>query len=101
MKDRYIDKIRRIIINGLSEYPVRIYLFGSRVSGTPSQSSDCDVGLDFKGEIPPGVLSAVREELEESHVPYRVELVDLSETSPDFTKKVREEGIPWYNSMSD
>ena len=42
-----------------------------------------------------GLLSQIRESLQESHVPFNVELVDLSQTDEAFKKRVLEEGIVW------
>jgi len=38
--------------------------------------------------------------LEESTIPYRVEVVDLTEASPAFRERVRREGIAWTVSAS-
>lgn len=46
-------------------------------------------------ELPDGLLSEIREALEESTVAYPVDLVDLSEASSSFRERVMREGIPW------
>jgi hypothetical protein len=45
--------------------------------------------------LPVGLLSEIREALEESTVIYRVEVVDLSEVSQAFQDRVLEEGVLW------
>jgi hypothetical protein len=45
--------------------------------------------------MPDGVLSEIREEFENSRVPYRVELIDLAKASPGFAAHVQRVGIPW------
>ena len=45
--------------------------------------------------LPPGLLAELREALEESTVPWRVEVVDLSETDAAFRERVLKEGIVW------
>jgi hypothetical protein len=45
--------------------------------------------------LPPGLLSAIREELEESNVPFRVDLVDLSDAGSTFREQVEKEGQLW------
>jgi hypothetical protein len=47
------------------------------------------------GSLPDGVLSEIREELENSRVPYRVELIDLAKASPGFASHVQRAGILW------
>jgi hypothetical protein len=43
--------------------------------------------------LPTGLLSRIREALEESHVPYRVDVVDLSSVDPAFRKRILETGV--------
>jgi hypothetical protein len=45
--------------------------------------------------LPPGLLSDIRDALEESTVIYRVDLVDLSEVGPSFRERVEREGVLW------
>jgi len=45
--------------------------------------------------LPRGLLSKIREELEESHIPYPVDLVDLSKSNPTFLQHVTQEGVIW------
>ena len=99
-EDRYLNETRKIVSRALAGHRVRVYLFGSRARGAPVTSSDCDIGIDPLEKLPNGLLSRIREQLEESSVPYAVELVDLSQTAPEFTEKVRQEGIVWIGSES-
>jgi hypothetical protein len=41
------------------------------------------------------VLADLRETLEESTIPYEVDVVDLSEASPQFRQRVKREGVVW------
>ena len=45
--------------------------------------------------LPAGLPSCLREKLEESRVPYEVDLVDLSQTEPAFRARVLTEGTLW------
>ena len=62
---------------------------------TACRASDIDVGVLPSGSIPDGVLSEIREELENSRIPYRVELIDLAKASPGFSAHVQRTGILW------
>ncbi len=90
-----LAEVRRIVLAGLSGYAVDVYLFGSRARGTARRGSDVDVAILPTAPLPPGLLARVRESLEESHVPYVVEVVDLSEASDALRRRVLEEGIRW------
>ncbi len=41
------------------------------------------------------MLAHVRDEFEESHIPYRIEVVDLSKADLYFRERVFKEGIRW------
>ena len=47
-----LDQTRRIAVETLGTYPVKIYLFGSWARGTPSESSDIDLAIDSEAPLP-------------------------------------------------
>ena len=91
----YLDRVREIVTLRLRGHPVEVYLFGSWARGEARRLSDIDVGILPRGDLPIALLSRIQEELEESSVPYPVELVNLREVSPDFLARVRKEGVRW------
>lgn len=91
-----LEEVRGIVLSGLKGYSVKVYLFGSRLHGNTRQSSDIDVAILPLEPLPHGVLSIIRENLEESHVPYCVDLIDISQTDTEFSKQVMKEGKLWY-----
>ena len=95
-----LDRVKEIVRQTLASMPVDVYLFGSRASGRPRATSDVDVAIDAVAPLPPGVLATLREALEESTVPYRVDVVDLAETDSDFRERIRREGVLWIASGS-
>lgn len=98
-----LDEVRRIVLSGLQGHRVRVYLFGSRAKGQGGTSSDIDVAvlpLELDA-LPEGLLSTIRESLEESRVPFMVDLLDLSQTDPAFRARVLREGVLWSDSEND
>jgi len=93
--ERALAEIRRIVRDGLGERAATVYLFGSWARGSATSVSDVDVAIDAHPRLPPGLLAQVRERLEESHVPYRVEVVDLAEVDPALRRRILAEGVPW------
>ena len=71
-----------------------MFLFGSRASGKATGISDIDVAVLPLEALPDGVLSLIREALEESTIPYPVDVVDLSTVDEEFREKVLAEGVP-------
>jgi len=90
-----LQQVKKIILLSLAEYPVRIVLFGSHATGRAGASSDIDVAVLPDTELPVGLLSEVRERLEESHVPVKVDLVDLAKADEAFRHRVLSEGVLW------
>jgi hypothetical protein len=92
-----LGEVRRIVLAGLKGHPARIYLIGSHARGAWHHHSDIDVAIDPAEPLPPGVYSDIVEALEESAVPYFVDVVDLSR-SPDLAPRVHREGIEWTSA---
>jgi predicted nucleotidyltransferase len=83
------------VLDILADRDVRVYVFGSTISGGSRRSSDIDVAIEPRAPLPPRVWSELREALEESTVPYEVDLVDLSAVTPAFRDRVRRHGRVW------
>lgn len=92
---RALQRVRTIAHEVLRGHAVRVYLFGSSVSGRVHRSSDIDLAIDPVGPLPPALLAELRERLEESDVPYDVDVVDLSKASPEIRASVQREGLRW------
>jgi len=72
---------------------VAVILFGSRARGDYFETSDVDVGILPAGEVNESTIALFRERIENSNIPYKVDAVDLSRASKEFTDKVLEEGV--------
>ena len=94
-KREILDRVREITKNTLSSFRVKVYLFGSWAKGEGTPSSDIDLAVEAEEPLPPGTLALLRERYEESHIPYRVDLVDLAQSDSKFREKVRREGWLW------
>ena len=95
MKNPYIQRLKKMVLSHFSQYKVQIYLFGSRARGTAKSSSDVDIAVLPQELVPDNIFSELREIFEESDIPYRVDLVDLSTVGDPFKKVVLSEGIVW------
>jgi len=90
-----VEEAKRIVLNMLASYPTKVYLFGSRANGTMGRYSDIDIGVLPNEQLPTGLLSSIREALEQSNILYRVEIVDLSKVADEFKNRVTSEGFLW------
>ena len=90
-----IEEARRILLDELRGSEVAVYLYGSCARGDSSEFSDIDVAVESAAPLPRGTLAKLRERLEESRIPYRVEVIDLNAVEPSLRRRVLEEGIRW------
>ncbi|WP_274532242.1 nucleotidyltransferase family protein [Aquifex aeolicus] len=75
---------------------VKVYLFGSRARGENTPRSDLNLGFLSDEDI--GYeLSLLREILEESNLPFSVDVVDLSKAGREFREMVLKEGKLWIS----
>jgi len=93
----YLAQIRAILADVFSDRPCVVYLFGSRATGTHTPISDFDIAVEAAEDVS-RELSVAREKLELSNIPFKVDLVDLHDTSEVFSRRVHREGILlWKN----
>ena len=89
---------KKILAQILNKYPYSFYAYGSRVKGTAKKYSDLD--LCFYDEIPWNVLSHLHEDLEESDLPFKVDLNAWKWMSPYFQELIRKDLIPIQSTTS-
>ena len=95
-----LTEARRIVLESLGMHPVRVYLFGSRARGEEGRASDIDIAVLSSEPLPGWILSEVRERLDESQIPFKVDVIDLSTMDPAFRERVLKEGVPWNGPES-
>ncbi len=81
----------KIVMDILKKYPFTFYAFGSRARGTANKFSDLD--LCFMDTIPLHIQSAIKEDFQESHLPFEVDLVDWNMCDESFRKTIEQELI--------
>ena len=72
----------------------KIWLFGSRAKERATPYSDIDVAIETTDAGTDKLIQA-RFEIEESSLPYKVDLVDLKQ-APYLYEIVKKEGIRWF-----
>lgn len=70
-----------------------VYLFGSRARKDARWNSDYDIWVD--ADVPDGLIGTIREEIDESFVPFKVDIVTTSMLRGRFGERVRAEAIVW------
>ena len=90
-----IELARRIIGAHLAGWNVRVRLFGSRARGDERTWSDIDIAIQAAVALPAGVLSTLREALEESSCLLKVDVVDWNDADAALRESITCEGIEW------
>ncbi len=72
---------------------VGVYLFGSRARRTAGWNADYDLWVD--AEVPARIIREVAEEIDDSFVPFRVDIVTTPDLRGRFADRVKAEAIRW------
>jgi len=88
-------KMQDLLKEELKKYfpKAKIYLFGSRARGDNSFYSDFDIALESDEDLG-GKIAEFKYFLEESNIPYKVDIVELKK-APYLKEVIEKEGILW------
>lgn len=96
--NKYIQQVKDIVLECMKDEMVHVYLFGSWARGAVGQGSDVDVAIEYLTDMSVAdklKITDLRDRLEESTVPYRVDIVDMHQASNALIQEIRKEGIQW------
>ena len=77
-----------------------VFLFGSRAAGNAHPMSDIDVGLLGVANFPVILKGEIEDAIEESIVPFHVDLIDFNLVNLSFRKEVLKKIIVWNSLKS-
>lgn len=85
IKEKHLSIIKEI----LKKYPYTFYVYGSRAKKKARKNSDLD--LCYKEKIPGEVISTIKEQFEESDIPFKVDIVSWESMNPTFQKLIEKD----------
>ena len=85
-----IEDLKKFLEENLKRKNVKVHLFGSRAKGNYSQHSDIDIAIE--GDVN---ISLLREIIEESNLPQKVDMVDMKYISDEFKQEILKHGKRW------
>lgn len=94
-RSRAIDELRKMVLDALGGHDAEVWLFGSCARGEVMQHSDIDIGVLPHDELPFDFFASLSDQIENSAIPYDVDLVDLRSAAPTLIEEVHSEGIKW------
>ncbi|NCN41778.1 nucleotidyltransferase domain-containing protein [bacterium] len=80
--------LENLVIQPLKDSGARVFIFGSRVTEAHHPHSDVDLLYKLSDELPPSLISDVKENIEESNFPFAVDLVNDSELASSYRESV-------------
>jgi predicted nucleotidyltransferase len=84
--------IRQILKEQISPQ-VRVFLYGSRARRDNRWNPDYNLWVD--GELSRATLSQLAEQLDDSFVPFKVDIVTTPQLKGRFAARVKQEAKPW------
>ncbi len=82
-----------VVRRHLSDPAYRVFLFGSRATGSARDRSDIDIGTEGPAPVPREALAAIHEEIEEAPTLYSIDVVDFKRL-PEKFRQVARKRIP-------
>ncbi|RVT47626.1 nucleotidyltransferase domain-containing protein [Rheinheimera sediminis] len=70
-----------------------VWAFGSRVKGAAKPFSDLDLVVMSQQPLPLALMASLSEAFSESDLPWKVDIVDWSTTSPDFKAVIDQQKV--------
>jgi predicted nucleotidyltransferase len=90
-----IEELRRMVLSALGSHDASVWLFGSCARGKPRQHSDIDIAILARDELSSAFFAELQDVIEQSTIPYDVDLVDLRHADPALVDEVRRQGVKW------
>lgn len=90
------QRAETLIRNSLRKHlprETKVYLFGSRARKTAHWNADYDLWID--AELPETTLQAILEDVDDSFVPFKLDLVTTPNLRGRFAEQVKSEAIRW------
>ena len=95
IENKYIWKLKEMVMEFLKYDKVKVILFGSRARGDNYISSDIDIGIIPYGKFDDKKITLLKEKTENLNIPYKVEIVNFMEVSKEFKQEALKKVVIW------
>lgn len=94
MSDEQFQMLYTLVIQPLKEEGAEVFIFGSRAMGTHHPYSDVDILYRISQDLPAGVISRIKEAIEDSRFPFTIDLVAQSDLAASYLPSVLSQLCP-------
>ena len=94
-ENKYIGQLKKMVLDYFKHDNVKIILFGSRGRGDNNRQSDVDIGIMPRGVLCASKITLLRDKVERANYPYKVEIVDFRDVSPQFKEEALRGAVIW------
>lgn len=95
LRQTIIHQISLIVAEAIQGFEYQLYGFGSFAKGAESTSSDIDIAIDADVPLPNHVFADIRDRLEESTIPYAVDVINMQTANSRLKDEIRKNGVRW------
>ncbi|HEY1835298.1 MAG TPA: nucleotidyltransferase domain-containing protein [Candidatus Saccharimonadales bacterium] len=93
LEQKYLNELLTIVRAHVDVRTWRPVIFGSRARGTAQRFSDVDLGFVGSQPLPQKMKTELWEALDDSDIPYVIDIVDLSSVSPELRELAGKEMV--------
>lgn len=91
LSSQELNIVQKILQRHVPKYSV--WAFGSRVKGTTKKTADLDLAVITKNGLSVAEKVGLTDDFDESSLPFKVDIVDWANTSPEFRKIIAEKKV--------
>ncbi len=95
LKTDFIELTKEIVLSLIDKKTISVFLFGSRASRDERFDSDIDIGLWSEEKIDISLIREISDAIEESIVPFHIDIIDFSKVNSQFKKIATKNIIIW------
>ena len=92
---KYLGILKEITLTIIDSDKVMVFLFGSMATCRYKPSSDVDIGLFADEKLPADLYHRLRNAIDESIVPWKVDIVDFTRVDSGFKKEALKDIVIW------
>lgn len=95
LTEEHYKILKAILIDRLKSHEAKVFVFGSRARGSHHPFSDIDIVFieNPKKTIPQNEILIIKENLEESSLPIKVDLVNFNDLAKSYLHSVEKDKI--------